>query len=164
MRVFIYSTGGMRSLCPGAMSRRQCITAIANYSQLCYSDFTMDEFKQKLAAAGYKLTTPRAAVLAGLSKFHGPISARTLHKKINQVDRASVYRALNLFEELHLVNIELVEKEKLYCLSTVPHHHVICQKCGYTEEIICKHNFSNFKNFSNVRHRLTITGLCLKCQ
>jgi len=123
----------------------------------------MEKIKQKLIKAGYKLTAPRVVVLAGLSKFHNPISARALHKKIKEVDRASVYRTLNLFEELHLVNVEVVEKEKLYCLSIVPHHHIICKKCGYTEEVECKHNFGKFKNFNNVHHQLTLTGTCNKC-
>lgn len=123
----------------------------------------MENIKQKLVEAGYKLTTPRVAVLEGFAKLHNPISARALHKKIKRIDRASVYRTLNLFEELHLVNIEVIEKEKLYCLSTVPHHHIICKKCGYMEEIECDHNFGKFKNFNHVHHQLTLTGVCNKC-
>lgn len=123
----------------------------------------MDDTKQQLTKAGYKLTVPRIAALDGLSKLHNPISARSLHKKIGKIDRASVYRTLNLFEELHLVNVEVIKKEKIYCLASTPHHHIICKKCGYMEEIECNHNFGKFKNFNNVHHQLTLTGVCNKC-
>ncbi len=123
----------------------------------------MEKFKKQLIEVGYKMTIPRMAVLEKLVVFHHPISARDLHKKIKIVNRASVYRTLNLFEELHLVNVEVIEKEKLYCLADVPHHHIICKKCGYMEKVKCNHNFGYFKNFINIQHQLTLTGVCNKC-
>ncbi len=116
-----------------------------------------------LMAAGYKITVPRELILNKLSKEHKPISARSLHKKVKDINLASIYRTLNLFEELHIVNIELVNKEKFYCLANEPHHHIICQKCGHMEEIACTHSFNNIKNFSNIHHQLTLSGLCDKC-
>jgi len=123
----------------------------------------MEKIKQQLIKAGYKMTMPRIAVLDTLSSIHHPVSARDLHKKIKTIDRASVYRALNLLEDLHLVSVEVVEKEKLYCLANIPHHHIICKKCGYAEEVKCNHSFGHFKNFNNVYHQLTLTGVCNKC-
>lgn len=119
--------------------------------------------KRKLIDAGYKLTAPRLAVLDALSSAGHLISARGLHKKIQEVDLASVYRALNLFEELHLVDIEVIEKEKFYCLADIPHHHIICERCGHAEKVECNHSFGRLKNFINVYHRLTLTGICNKC-
>ncbi len=123
----------------------------------------MEKFKQKLLEAGYKLTKPRLAVLEFLFINHAPISARYLHKKTRHFDRASVYRALNVFEKIYIVNVEIIGKEKIYCLADKPHHHIICKKCGYMEKIECKHSFNHFKNFTNVRHQLTLTGVCDKC-
>lgn len=123
----------------------------------------MDKLKQKLIEAGYKITKPRLAVLEYLGDSHTSISARDLHKKLKHFDRASVYRTLNLFEDLHLVNVEIVDKEKIYCLADEPHHHIICKKCGYMEKIECNHSFGHFKNFTNVHHQLTLTGVCNKC-
>lgn len=125
--------------------------------------FIMKKIIEKLIQAGYKLTKPRLAILDFLDDHHTSISARELHKKIKHFNRASVYRALNLFEELHLVNAEIIEKEKIYCLADKPHHHIICEKCGYTEKIDCAHSFGHFKNFINVHHRLTLTGVCHNC-
>lgn len=123
----------------------------------------MTKAEQKIIKTGYKVTAPRSAVIKQLSSTHTPISARDLHRKIKTVDQASVYRALNLFEELQIVNVEIVNKEKLYCLADEPHHHIVCRKCGHMESIKCKHHFNKIKNFTNVYHRLTLTGVCHKC-
>lgn len=123
----------------------------------------MKGLKEKLIKAGYKITKPRLCILEFLFKNHTSISARELHKKIKKFDQASIYRALNLFEKLHLVNVDIVNKEKIYCLADKPHHHIICQKCGYMEKIECNHSFQHFKNFTNVYHQLTLTGVCNKC-
>ena len=118
----------------------------------------------KLAKLGYKVTRPRLQVIKFLEKEKKLISARNLHKKIKTIDRASVYRTLNLLGKLHLVNIEIIKKEKLYCLANHPHHHIICRKCGYTEKFDCENNeFKKFKNFSKIYHQLTLTGVCNKC-
>ena len=122
----------------------------------------MEKMKEKLIISGYKLTKARLAVLAYLRKKHSPISARKMSEDIKGTDRASVYRALNIFEKLGLVNIDIMGMERLYCSAEKPHHHIICTKCGYVETIKCNHKFSH-KNFSNIKHQLTVTGLCNKC-
>lgn len=122
------------------------------------------DIKKILSKSGYKLTKPRLEVLKFLQKEKKIISARDLHKKIRNTDRASVYRTLNLFEELNLVNIEIINKEKLYCLASHPHHHIICRQCGYTEKFECTNKeFGKFSNFENIHHQLTLTGICNKC-
>lgn len=119
--------------------------------------------KQKLAEAGYKMTVPRLAVLQYLSSAHSLISARDLHKKIKTVDLASIYRTLNLLEKMQAVNVEVVNKEKLYCLAGEPHHHIICRNCGHTEVVKCDHHFKNIRNFTDIYHQMTLTGVCHKC-
>lgn len=123
----------------------------------------MKELLEQLKSQGYKLTKPRESVLEVLLHNHSAISAQDIHKKIQIVDKASVYRVLKLLEELGLVNIENVNNEKLYCLSKHSHHHVICKKCGYSEEVPCTYTLNNFNNFTNVQHQMTLTGICSKC-
>jgi len=94
---------------------------------------------------------------------HTALSVQDIHKKIDSVDKASVYRVLNLFEELGLVNIENFNNEKLYCLTRDPHHHIICKKCGYSEEVPCTYEHHDFNNFDNVQHQMTLTGVCNNC-
>lgn len=123
----------------------------------------MEKLKNRLKQAGYKLTRPRLLILGCLANSHRPMSARGLFKKIKIFDQASVYRTLNLFEKLHLVNAELANKEKIYCLADKPHHHIVCRKCGYSERIKCHHSFGNFKNFKDLAHQFVVSGLCNKC-
>lgn len=123
----------------------------------------MKQFSDKLIQAGCKVTKIRLAVLEYLSMNHISLSARDLHKKLKHFNRASVYRTLNLFEELHIINVEIIQKEKIYCFANKPHHHIICKKCGHSQKIDCKHSFGEFKNFTDVHHRLTLTGVCNKC-
>lgn len=123
----------------------------------------MIKLEKILLKAGYKLTKPRLAVLGFLAGSHLSISARDLYKKIRRFDLASIYRTLNLFQELHIVNVEFIDKEKIYCLADKPHHHIICTECGYIEKIECNHLFGNFKNFRDIHHQLTLTGVCNNC-
>ncbi|MFA6426875.1 MAG: Fur family transcriptional regulator [Candidatus Magasanikbacteria bacterium] len=123
----------------------------------------MKDFANILEHAGYKMTKPRSAILQFLSNHHTSLSAQDMHKNIKGVDQASVYRTLNVFEELHMVHVELFGKEKKYCLADEPHHHIICKKCGYMEKIKCTHSFKNVKHFKHVYHQLTLTGVCNQC-
>jgi len=118
---------------------------------------------KKLALAGYKITKPRMAVLKYLSSHHSPISARNLHKKTAENNQASIYRTLNLLEKLQIINAEIIKKEKMYCLSDEPHHHITCRNCGYSERVKCDHYRKNFKNFTDVSHQLILAGVCNKC-
>ena len=123
----------------------------------------MEKIKQQLIKSGYKLTKARLVVLEYLYLNHLTVSARKLHQEVKECDQASDYRTLNLFEKLNLVNVEIVNKEKIYCLSEKPHHHIICKKCGYSELVVCNHDFTRFKKFENVSHQLTLIGVCKKC-
>lgn len=116
-----------------------------------------------LKKAGYKLSEPRFLVLSFLKKAHRPLSAQEISGKIKSVNLASVYRSLNIFTELGIVNAEIIGTEKRYCLSGEAHHHIICVKCGRLETVKCTHSFSNIKNFTNIKHQLTLSGLCRKC-
>jgi Fe2+ or Zn2+ uptake regulation protein len=132
--------------------------------QLVYTDIM--KIKDKLSNTGYKLTKPRLAVLECLEKQDKLISARDIFKKLKKVDQASVYRTLKILEELNIVNSETINKEKFYCLADHPHHHIICRICGYSEEFPCtkKEDYKKFKNFNNIKHQLTLSGVCKKCQ
>lgn len=125
----------------------------------------MQKIKAKLSNSGYKITKPRVDILSFLEKANKPYSAQEIFKKIKNVDLASVYRALTLFAKLDIVNEEIFDKEKKYCLATDPHHHIVCRKCDKMETMKCEHNYSNkFKNFSNIKHQLVLTGVCNKCK
>jgi Fur family ferric uptake transcriptional regulator len=119
-----------------------------------------------LIKSGYNLTKPRLEVFNCLRESNQLLSAGALHKKIKNIDQASVYRALSLFEELRLVNIEVIKQEKLYCLANHPHHHIICRQCGYLEDFPCEkqEEYKKFSNFTDIEHHLTLIGVCVKCR
>ncbi|MBA4337019.1 transcriptional repressor [bacterium] len=135
---------------------------IANDLQLDYYPNIMME--QKIKQSGYKLTKPRELVLKTLQNTHEPICAQEIHKKLNKkVDLASIYRTLNLFVSIGIAFKEIISEKDLYYLAKKQHHHVICTKCGYSECIPCNHLFKNIKNFTNISHNITISGICKKC-
>ena len=125
----------------------------------------MEKLKEKLSSSGYRLTKPRLEVLCFLEKANKPYSAQEIFKKIENVDLVSVYRILSILVELNMVNQETFGKEKKYCLNSSPHHHIVCRKCGKTSNVQCNHSYTNkFEDFSDVRHKLILTGICKQCK
>src|SRR5688572_6926860 len=96
------------------------------------------KLKTTLKAAKYSATKPRVAVFTQLAT-HGPLSVGALAQSLSDtVDRATVYRTVELFEKLGIVNriwhgfkhqVELSE------IFTPHHHHALCQNCGQTVDI-----------------------------
>ncbi len=123
----------------------------------------INEIEKKLTEAGYIITKTRLKIIELLLSLQQPISVESLDKKIKEVDRASIYRTLNLLFKLDLLNKEIIHRKAVYCLSIIPHHHIICRKCGRVENISCQHKFENIKNFKKIRHQLSLTGICSKC-
>lgn len=125
----------------------------------------MDKFKKKLTSLGYKITKPRLEILFFLAKKSKPYSAQEIFKGIHNVNLVSVYRILSLFTELEIVNEEIFDKERKYCLATNLHHHLVCRKCGKIVSIRCNHDYNNkFKNFSDIKHKLVLSGICDQCK
>ena len=123
----------------------------------------MENIIQIIRQKGCKLTKPRQAVLDVLEKSDQPMSARLIHEKLKGADLVSVYRSLKLFKALGIVQAEKIGNEEKYCLAGEPHHHIICEKCGYMESIKCDHEYVN-KNFTDIKHQLTLSGVCHKCR
>lgn len=120
--------------------------------------------KEILRQSNYKLTKPRKLVLDFLDKNHEPISAGDIYNKLKKdLDKVTVYRILEVFEKLNIVFKENRGKEALYYLADKQHHHIVCQKCGYTECVPCNHLFNKIKNFKNIKHQLILSGVCNNC-
>ncbi|MBU1895799.1 transcriptional repressor [Patescibacteria group bacterium] len=117
-----------------------------------------------LKAKGYKITRPRVAVLDLLTKQTKPLSVKEIFVKLKREhDLASIYRILKLLEEVEITFAEAIGGEKYYHLGKDQHHHIVCQKCGHVECLPCNHLFNKIKNFTNIKHQLTLTGVCNKC-
>ncbi|MBU0531622.1 MAG: Fur family transcriptional regulator [Candidatus Uhrbacteria bacterium] len=121
-------------------------------------------FSKIIKDSDYKLTRPRKLILELLEKRHRPLSAQEIHKRLKgSVDLVSVYRTLKIFEELGFLHREENVETIRYYLSAKPHHHIMCESCGRTECVPCRHNFSKIKGFDSIKHRLTLTGTCSAC-
>lgn len=125
--------------------------------------FMINIIKKKLIDKGYKVTKARLEVIEFLLLAKKPISVQYLNKKITKINRASIYRTINILFKLDLLNKEIINREALYCLSINSHHHIICRKCGRIERIACQHKFNNINNFREIKHQLSLSGLCSNC-
>lgn len=135
-------------------------------------EITTQKLAVALQAAHYSATKPRIAVFTKL--IGDPVSVSTLADKLNgEVDRATVYRTVELFEKLGIVNrtwhgfkhhIELSE------IFTPHHHHAVCQNCMATIKITDQSletaltAIAKEHNFLTVGHSVELIGYCQKCQ
>jgi len=121
------------------------------------------------------LTTPRRLILEVLQEAQGPIDAKELYRRANTRDQsiswATVYRSLNLFKELGLIDERRFAKARCSyeIKQSLEHMHLVCQCCG---KIIEFENSLVRKLVEVVRreHRFNVTkvdlyleGYCSKC-
>lgn len=135
----------------------------------------MDEkFARALKASGYSITKPREIVFSAL-RAGKPRSMRELTLDLSSViDRASIYRTVELFEKLGIVvRVQIGWKYKIELSDEfLPHHHhLTCVRCGRSvsfdeprvlEELLAHITVQN--GFTNENHSLEISGLCPECQ
>ena len=129
--------------------------------------------KQTLKEAKSSATKSRLAVFNYLAA-HGPCSTGTLANQLRKdVDRATVYRTVELYEKLGIVNriwhgfknqIELSE------IFTPHHHHAVCQQCGKTIDIASPElesalaGLARKHQFLTLNHSVELSGYCSDCQ
>ncbi|MCA9385366.1 transcriptional repressor [Candidatus Dojkabacteria bacterium] len=77
-----------------------------------------------------RLTKNRKILLTELEKGE-VLTAQELHRKVSEIDLATVYRNLNLFVEEGLVRELQISKDEVhYEFIRDHHHHAICDDCG----------------------------------
>ncbi len=133
--------------------------------------------KEELQAAGFRATQSRLAVAELLEKAHKPLGTPALAEALvpKELDLATLYRTLKSFEEKGLVrhvaidqrfaSYEWVEEEGHH------HHHLVCQKCGFIEEIpdceleaLEKSVLKETSKFAQINsHSLEFFGTCKRC-
>jgi len=119
------------------------------------------------------LTNPRKVVF-NLLLSGEPQSMQVLVKRAEgKVDRATVYRTVELFEELgivHRLNIGWKYKVELSDLFLGHHHHFHCSNCGKTFTLPANPMLETMidsavakEGYSPRSHNLEISGLCSNC-
>ena len=129
-------------------------------------------FNELLKNNGYSLTSPRARLFEILQN-HNACTMAELTALLGDYDRATVYRTVELFEKLSIINrLHLGWKFKLE-LSDIfhhHHHHLSCTNCGKVtvleENSLIEDQIAQLgqKNgFKAMDHQLEIRGLCQNC-
>ena len=123
----------------------------------------------------YSVTKARLLVFRLLVSAAGPQSISQLIRSSKEtVDRVSVYRTIELYEKLGIVqriNIGWKYKLELSDIFLEHHHHISCINCGRVfaieeeagvEKLIEKLGESS--GFILTSHQLELQGYCSKCQ
>lgn len=129
---------------------------------------------KKLKEKGYSVTKPRLITFDVLSDSKQPLTMQDIIRRTNkQIDRASVYRTIDIFDETGITQrIYSGWKYKLELSDSFleHHHHFTCTNCGGVtpihdqaiEQIIKE--LSAKENFQTTSHQLEAQGLCARCQ
>lgn len=132
----------------------------------------VEAFRSMLKSSGHSVTKARVAVFNALLGQE-PLSMRELAGRVRAVDRASVYRIVDLFEALGIVQrlhtgwkykLELTDKFAEH------HHHLTCTNCGRTVAMnetdleLVIDRLSRAHGFKPSAHQIEIQGLCQRCQ
>jgi Fur family transcriptional regulator, ferric uptake regulator len=94
----------------------------------------------KLKAAGLRITQPRLAILAALSRRAQPTSIEQLHEDVGaeNCDLVTVYRCMAAFEEIELVRRAFFHNgTALYeiNLGEPARYHVVCKSTNRVDEL-----------------------------
>lgn len=132
-----------------------------------------DKITELLRKSGVSVTATRKAIFETLKISDRPLKKGEIARLTPEVDRASVYRTLELFSKLGVTVTtirgwtpltELAEPFKPH------HHHIICDKCGRVVEIgndkleILLNSVAASNDFELVSHVVELRGLCTKCK
>lgn len=134
-----------------------------------------DPLLSALDHAGYRVTAPRRAVTELIADRSGHFTAADLVADARArrlgIGRATIFRALDLFEDLGVVErLDLPTGEHAYVpCEPVHHHHVICTRCGRTDDVddagiqAVTTEIGRRTGFQIDTHRLELFGLCPAC-
>jgi Fe2+ or Zn2+ uptake regulation protein len=131
-----------------------------------------ETFIELLRQGDSRVTKARLTVFEQLYSQE-PLSMHELVQRSQGIDRASVYRAVELFEQLGIVQrFHLGWKYKIELTDrfAAHHHHLTCLGCGKTipinerdlehvvDELVAHHNFTP------TAHQIELQGYCAACQ
>ncbi|MHB8125686.1 MAG: Fur family transcriptional regulator [Desulfitobacteriaceae bacterium] len=137
------------------------------------------EFSSALQTCGHKLTNQRQTVWEIILKNKEKhLSTEEIFdevkKKYPNIGLATVYRTVQLFEKIGLVqHISLDDGRLRYQIADPEekheHHHLICEICGDVIDVqedmleLLEEKVFSKKGFTVTNHRVKVFGICKKC-
>jgi Fur family ferric uptake transcriptional regulator len=132
-----------------------------------------DQLRTVLKTHGYSLTAARIAVYS-LLRDKGPVTMAVLSAQCRHINRASVYRTIQLFERLgivHRLQIGWKYKLELSDAFVAHHHHFVCNRCSniiklpedsHIEDRLAALVKSQGLTMDN--HTIEVSGICSSCK
>jgi len=133
-------------------------------------DYQLQELLQK---SGQRNTSARQLVFAALKQESALGTDQLRAVLADKTDTSSLYRTLNLFREMGIVQDVVIGGRRMVELTDrfLPHHHhLFCSKCDKTivlhDESLEKYltNLASKHKFLHQAHSFEVTGLCQDCQ
>jgi len=125
---------------------------------------------------GHFLTNQRSLLLDLIRDAEGHLDAKELYRRASVRDEsispATVYRSLNLFKQLGLVDERRLGKLRCYyeIKKSPEHQHLVCQGCGKVIEFQNHHLQKLIKavqseyGFKITKAELCLEGYCSECE
>ena len=133
-----------------------------------------EEAVTALAEAGFRSGGARRQVLELLGGEGCALTALEIDRRLPRVGRASVYRTLELLEELGLVQKVDLGGEAAGYERIEPsghhHHHMVCERCGrvvtFEDEPLERAivALERRRDFNVSSHEVTLRGKCASCR
>lgn len=135
---------------------------------------TIELLKDKLRSAGYSHTKSRIIVFNTIEQNQPLTVARLIDSIAGQIDRASIYRTIKLFEELSIIKrLQIGWKYRIELSDEFQehHHHMVCVSCGkiinFNETPELEHALKQIAESSNttmLSHSLELAIRCNDCK
>lgn len=147
---------------------------------------TTTPITQHLRHHGYSITAPRLAVLRVLQQADEPLKRAHIAERATaappaassqpatpRCNRASVYRALQVFERIGITTVHMRGWTPYISLAEPfqpHHHHITCTMCGARQDVATPELEAALQaaarshGYSLGQHSVTLSGICPRCQ
>lgn len=133
----------------------------------------MDDYHALLRRHHLRNTTPRRTVFAVLLNADKPQAISDLVRTCPEIDRTTIYRTLETFTNINVVQIVPIGWKQRYELTSpfrAHHHHLQCTQCHQVIDITSApveafiRTIAAQHDFAVEHHTFEITGTCAQCQ
>lgn len=136
------------------------------------------DYENVLRRHGIRITATRLLIIMGIVDYAAPFSLEELYDFLSTIDRSTIFRALTLFEENHLLHsFEDGSGKRKYCLCSgslssgdactadCHHAHATCRICGRTFCVTSENTppLVAPDGFCVEHANYIITGVCADC-